>query len=31
MIGDETVSNSKYEKFLGLKVGHKLNFNEHVS
>ena len=31
MIGNETVSNSKYEKFLGVKVDRKLNFNEHVS
>ena len=31
MIDNETVSNSKYEKFLGVKVDHKLNFNEHVS
>ena len=30
-IGNETVSNSKYEKFLGVKADYKLNFNEHVS
>ena len=30
-IGNETVSNSKYEKLLGVKVNHELNFNEHVS
>ena len=30
-IGNETVSNSKYEKLLGVKVDHELNFNEHVS
>ena len=30
-IGSETVSNSKYEKLLGVKVDHELNFNEHVS
>ena len=30
-IGNETVSNSKYEKLLGVKVSHELNFNEHVS
>ena len=29
-IGNERVSNSKYESFLGVKVDHKLNFNEHV-
>ena len=28
-IGNEKVSNSKYEKLLGVKVDHKLNFNEH--
>ena len=28
---NETVSNSKYEKLLGVKVDHELNFNEHVS
>ena len=27
---NETVSNSKYEKLLGVKVDHELNFNEHV-
>ena len=26
-IGNETVSNSKYEKLLGVKVDHELNFN----
>ena len=30
-IDNETVSNSKYEKLLGVKVDHELNFNEHVS
>ena len=25
-----TVSNSKYEKLLGVKIDHELNFNEHV-
>ena len=30
-IGNETVSNSKYEKLLVVKVDHELNFNEHVS
>ena len=30
-IGNETVSNSKYKKLQGIKVGHELNFNEHVS
>ena len=30
-IGNETVSNGKYEKLLGVKVDHELNFNEHVS
>ena len=30
-IGNETVSNSKYEKFLEVKVDHELSFNEHVS
>ena len=30
-IGNETVSNSKYEKLLGVKIDHELNFNEHVS
>ena len=29
-IGNETVSNSKYEKLLGVKIDHELNFNEHV-
>ena len=29
-IGTETVSNSKYEKLLGVKVDHEINFNEHV-
>ena len=29
-IGNETVSNSKYEKLLGVKVDHELNSNEHV-
>ena len=31
MIGNETVSNSKYEKLLEVKVDRELNFNEHVS
>ena len=31
MIGNETVRNSKYEKLLGVKVDHELNFNENVS
>ena len=30
-IGNETVNNSKYEKLLGIKVDHELNFNEHIS
>ena len=30
-ICNETVSNSKYEKLLGVNVDHELNFNEHVS
>ena len=30
-IGNETVSNSKYEKLLEVKIDHELNFNEHVS
>ena len=30
-IGNETVSNTKYEKLLGIKVDHELNSNEHVS
>ena len=30
-IGNETVSNNKHEKLLGVKVDHELNFNEHVS
>ena len=30
-IGNETVSNSKYEKLLGVKVNHELNFNKYVS
>ena len=30
-IGNETVSNSKYEKLRGVKVDHELNFHEHVS
>ena len=29
-ISNETVSNSKYEKLLGVKVDHELNSNEHV-
>ena len=29
-IGNETGSNSKCEKLLGVKVDHELNFNEHV-
>ena len=31
MIGNEAVSNSKYEKLLRVKVDHELNFNEQVS
>ena len=30
-IGNKTVSNSKYEKLLGVQVNHEKNFNEHVS
>ena len=30
-IRNETVSNSQYEKLLGIKVDHELNFNQHVS
>ena len=30
-IGNETVSNSKYEKLLGVKADHELKFNKHVS
>ena len=30
-IGNEIDSNSKYEKLLGVKTDHELNFNEHVS
>ena len=30
-IGNGAVSTSKYEKLLGVKVDHELNFNEHVS
>ena len=30
-IGNETVTNIKYEKLLGVKIDHELNFNEHVS
>ena len=30
-IGNETVSNSKYDRLLGVKVDHELSFNEHVS
>ena len=29
-IGNEAVSNSKYEKLLGVKIDHEFNFNEHV-
>ena len=29
--GNEAVRSSKYEKLLGIKVDHELNFNEHVS
>ena len=29
-IGNDTVSNSKYEKLLGVKIDHELSFNEHV-
>ena len=29
-IGNETVSKSKYEKLLGVKVDRELNFTEHV-
>ena len=30
-IGNETVSDSKYGKLLGVKVDHELNFNKRVS
>ena len=30
-IGNETVSDSKYDRLLGVKVDHELNFNERVS
>ena len=30
-IGNETVSNSKYEKLLKVKVDHELNFKEYIS
>ena len=30
-IDNDTVSSSKYEKLLGVKVDHELNFREHVS
>ena len=30
-IDNETVTKSKYEKLLGFKIDHELNFNEHVS
>ena len=30
-IDNETVSNSKYEKLLGVKVDQEWNFNEHIS
>ena len=30
-IGNETVTNSKYENMLGVKIDHELNFNEHAS
>ena len=29
--GNETVSSSKYEKLLGVKIDHELHFTEHVS
>ena len=29
--GNETVNDSKYNKLLGVKVDHELNFNERVS
>ena len=29
--GNETVSNRKHEKLMGVKINHELNFNEHVS
>ena len=29
-IDNDTVSNSKYEKLLGVKIDHELSFNEHV-
>ena len=30
-MGNEIVRNRKYEKLLGVKIHHELNFNEHVS
>ena len=27
---NETITNGKYEKLLGIKIDHNLNFNEHV-
>ena len=29
-IGNETVTNSKYEKLLGVRIDYELNINEHV-
>ena len=28
---NETITNGKYEKLLGIKIDHNLNFNEHVT
>ena len=28
---NETITNAKYEKLLGIKIDHNLNFNEHVT
>ena len=28
---NETITNGKYEKLLGIKVDHNLNFNEYVT
>ena len=30
-IGNETITSSKCEKLLGIKIDHELNFNEHVT
>ena len=30
-IGDTEIKNSEYEKFLGIKVDRKLNFNKHLN